>query len=34
PTLADLRAAGADPAELAARLRGGQLPAGYSLASA
>ncbi|HEV2867420.1 MAG TPA: tRNA glutamyl-Q(34) synthetase GluQRS [Allosphingosinicella sp.] len=34
PTLADLRAAGADPVELAAALRSGQMPAGYSLASA
>jgi glutamyl-Q tRNA(Asp) synthetase len=33
-TLADLRAAGADPAALAAGLRRGQLPAGYSWASA
>ncbi|WP_129793583.1 tRNA glutamyl-Q(34) synthetase GluQRS [Sphingosinicella sp. CPCC 101087] len=32
PTLADLRNAGADPAELAARLRSGRMPAGYSLA--
>jgi len=34
PTLASLRAAGADPAALAAALRGGTLPGGYSLASA
>jgi glutamyl-Q tRNA(Asp) synthetase len=34
PTLADLRAAGADPGELTARLRAGQYPAGYSLAEA
>ncbi|HMG47135.1 MAG TPA: tRNA glutamyl-Q(34) synthetase GluQRS [Allosphingosinicella sp.] len=34
PTLADLRAAGADPAELAASLRRGELPAGYSLRQA
>ncbi len=34
PTLAALRAAGADPAELVARLRRGELPAGYSLAEA
>ncbi len=34
PALADLRAAGADPAELAAELRAGQMPAGYSLARA
>jgi glutamyl-Q tRNA(Asp) synthetase len=33
PTLADLRAAGADPAALAANLRIGLLPAGYSAAS-
>jgi len=32
PTLADLRAAGADPAELVAGLRAGLLPAGYSSA--
>ena len=31
PTLGDLRAAGADPAELVAGLRAGQLPGGYSL---
>jgi glutamyl-Q tRNA(Asp) synthetase len=30
PAIADLRAAGADPAELKKRLRSGQLPAGYS----
>jgi glutamyl-Q tRNA(Asp) synthetase len=30
PTLADLRAAGADPAALAGDLRAGRLPAGYS----
>jgi glutamyl-Q tRNA(Asp) synthetase len=30
PTLADLRAGGADPAELVAALRRGELPAGYS----
>lgn len=34
PTLADLRAAGADPAELVASLRRGELPAGYSLRQA
>jgi glutamyl-Q tRNA(Asp) synthetase len=34
PTLADLRASGADPAELVAALRAGQMPAGYSLADA
>jgi glutamyl-Q tRNA(Asp) synthetase len=34
PSLADLRAAGADPAALAAGLRAGQMPAGYSLAGA
>jgi len=34
PTLADLREAGADPAELAAALRAGQLPSGYSIAEA
>jgi glutamyl-Q tRNA(Asp) synthetase len=34
PTLADLRAAGADPAELAEALRSGQMPAGYSLSDA
>jgi glutamyl-Q tRNA(Asp) synthetase len=32
PALADLRAAGADPAELVAALRAGRLPAGYSAA--
>jgi glutamyl-Q tRNA(Asp) synthetase len=32
PTLAGLRAAGADPARLAADLRAGRLPAGYSAA--
>jgi glutamyl-Q tRNA(Asp) synthetase len=32
PSLADLRALGADAAELAADLRGGRLPAGYSAA--
>jgi glutamyl-Q tRNA(Asp) synthetase len=32
PTLASLRAGGADPAELAAALREGRLPAGYSAA--
>jgi glutamyl-Q tRNA(Asp) synthetase len=32
PTLASLREAGADPAELVAALRAGQLPAGYSTA--
>jgi glutamyl-Q tRNA(Asp) synthetase len=32
PTLASLREAGADPAELAAQLRRGQYPTGYSLA--
>jgi glutamyl-Q tRNA(Asp) synthetase len=30
PTLADLRAGGADPRELAEKLRAGRLPAGYS----
>jgi glutamyl-Q tRNA(Asp) synthetase len=30
PTIADLRAEGADPAELMARLREGRMPAGYS----
>jgi glutamyl-Q tRNA(Asp) synthetase len=30
PTLAQLRAGGADPAELAEKLRAGRLPAGYS----
>lgn len=34
PTLADLRAAGTDPERLVAQLRRGELPAGYSLASA
>lgn len=34
PTLAALRAAGADPGALAAALRTGQMPGGYSLASA
>ena len=34
PTLADLRAGGADPAALVAALRRGQLPAGYSLPQA
>jgi glutamyl-Q tRNA(Asp) synthetase len=34
PTLADLRAAGADPAMLVAALRRGELPAGYSRAEA
>ena len=34
PTLASLRAAGADPAALAADLRAGRLPAGYSAAGA
>jgi glutamyl-Q tRNA(Asp) synthetase len=34
PTLADLRAAGADPVALAADLRAGRLPAGYSAAGA
>jgi len=34
PTLADLRAGGADPAALAAELRAGRLPAGYSAAGA
>lgn len=34
PTLADLRAAGTDPAVLVAALRRGELPAGYSLAEA
>lgn len=33
PTIADLRAAGADPAELVANLRQGRLPAGYSAAA-
>jgi len=32
PTLADLRAAGADPEALVADLRAGRLPAGYSAA--
>jgi glutamyl-Q tRNA(Asp) synthetase len=32
PTLASLREAGADPAELVAALRAGRLPAGYSVA--
>jgi glutamyl-Q tRNA(Asp) synthetase len=34
PTLADLRGAGADPADLIASLRRGELPAGYSLSQA
>jgi glutamyl-Q tRNA(Asp) synthetase len=34
PTLADLRECGADPAGLAAALRAGEMPAGYSLAEA
>jgi glutamyl-Q tRNA(Asp) synthetase len=34
PTLASLREAGADPAELVAALRAGRLPAGYSIAEA
>lgn len=34
PAIADLRAAGADPAALVASLRRGELPAGYSLAVA
>jgi glutamyl-Q tRNA(Asp) synthetase len=34
PTLAALRAAGADPQALVAALRAGELPAGYSLAEA
>jgi len=34
PTLADLRAAGADPAELAAALRAGRVPAGFGVAEA
>lgn len=34
PSLADLRAAGADPRELVERLRTGQMPSGYSAASA
>ena len=34
PTLGDLRASGADAAELAAMLRRGQMPAGYSLRQA
>ena len=33
PALADLREAGVDPAELLARLRRGQMPAGYSVAA-
>ena len=33
PTLADLRTGGADPAELAAALLSGRLPAGYSAAT-
>jgi glutamyl-Q tRNA(Asp) synthetase len=33
PTLADLRAAGADPAQLAAMLLAGQVPGGYSAAT-
>ena len=32
PTLADLRAAGADPAALVAQLRAGKIPSGYSTA--
>jgi glutamyl-Q tRNA(Asp) synthetase len=34
PTLADIRAGGADPAELASGLRAGRLPAGYSVEEA
>jgi len=34
PTLAELRAGGADPARLVTRLRAGEMPAGYSLAGA
>lgn len=34
PTLADIRAAGADPVELASALRTGRLPSGYSVAGA
>jgi glutamyl-Q tRNA(Asp) synthetase len=34
PTLADLRASGAEPAALVAALRRGEMPAGYSLAEA
>jgi glutamyl-Q tRNA(Asp) synthetase len=34
PTLADLRAAGADPADLREKLRAGRLPAGYSASAA
>ena len=34
PTLADLRDAGADPAELVEALRAGQMPAGYSIVAA
>ena len=34
PTLAGLRASGADPAELVEKLRRGQMPAGYSLTGA
>lgn len=34
PSLGDLRERGADPAELAAALRSGQMPAGYSLVQA
>jgi glutamyl-Q tRNA(Asp) synthetase len=34
PTLADLRAAGADPADLREKLRAGRLPAGYSAPAA
>lgn len=34
PTLAELRAGGADPGELVAALRAGRLPAGYSLGQA
>jgi glutamyl-Q tRNA(Asp) synthetase len=33
PTLAELRAAGADPAEVTEKLRAGGLPTGYSLAA-
>jgi glutamyl-Q tRNA(Asp) synthetase len=34
PTLAGLRASGADPAALVEKLRRGQMPAGYSLTGA
>jgi glutamyl-Q tRNA(Asp) synthetase len=34
PSLADLRASGADPASLLKGLRAGQLPSGYSLTDA